>query len=129
MMSMQQTLKRLYDPQIAARLTALAAACKALEAAGSSKGAEGKIQRALAKLEKVEKPVLDPSAGPAPAPAEAAATANAIQQEDAAALSQPADAPEAAQPAQTSAPLSQACSDLDLHSRVLYVSMHRQDKN
>ncbi len=47
--------------QVAARLTALAAACKALEAAGSGKGAEGKILKALAKLEKVENPILSPA--------------------------------------------------------------------
>ncbi|BDA41437.1 probable chromatin assembly factor 1 subunit FSM at N-terminal half [Coccomyxa sp. Obi] len=55
--------------KIAARLTALAAACKALEAAGSGKGAEGKIQKALAKLEKVENPILSPTAAACSVPA------------------------------------------------------------
>lgn len=50
-------------------MTALAAACKALEAAGSGKGAEGKIQKALAKLEKVENPLQSPAAAVCPVPA------------------------------------------------------------
>ncbi|CAL8461841.1 g1372 [Coccomyxa elongata] len=55
--------------KIAVRLTALAAACKALEAAGSGKGAEGKVQKALAKLEKVENPILSPAAAACSVPA------------------------------------------------------------
>ncbi len=55
--------------QIAARLTALAAACKALEGAGCGKGAEGKMQKALAKLLKVENPILSPAAAACSVPA------------------------------------------------------------
>lgn len=55
--------------QIAARLTALAAACKALEAACSGKGAEGKVLKALAKLEKVENPILSSAAAACSVPA------------------------------------------------------------
>ena len=54
--------------QVAARLTALATACKALESAGSGKAADARVQKALAKLAKVENPVLGPASAACPAP-------------------------------------------------------------
>ena len=73
--------------QVAARLTALSTACKALEGICSGKGADARAQKALAKLEKVEKPVLSPASAACSAPGSsqpAPPTADPIQQEEAA---------------------------------------------
>ena len=62
--------------QVAERLTALKAACTALEPGSKGKAAEAKLQKALAKLQKVENPLSSQPQPPAPVspPAAAAAT-------------------------------------------------------
>jgi hypothetical protein len=94
--------------QVAARLTALSTACKALEGIGSGKGADVRAQKALAKLEKVEKPVLSPASAACSAPGSsqpAPPTADPLQQEEAA--DPPPHAPDttaAAEPASAAIP-------------------------
>ena len=62
--------------QVAERLTALKAACTALEPGSKGRNAEARLQKALAKLQKVENPLSSQPQPPAPvsAPAAAAAT-------------------------------------------------------
>ncbi len=92
---------------MAARLTALAAACKALE----GKGTDKQVAKALAKLDKVEKPLLSPAAATADSAAEnpsasqpAPAVGLSQPQEAAGALPQAPDTAAAAEPAAATLP-------------------------
>ncbi len=61
--------------EVAERLTALKAACTVLEPGSKGKAAEAKVQKALAKLQKIENPLSSQPQPPAPVSARVAAAA------------------------------------------------------
>ena len=70
------------DLQVSERLTALKAACTVLEAKQGGKFGEAKLQKALAKLEKAENPLLSQPSAAAAAPVFASAAESRGQAAD-----------------------------------------------